>query len=129
MAMGIDFPKDNDGSGRGMSAAKVGGSIMNDFKFAFRQLVKNPGFAAVAVLTLALGIGANTAIFSVVNAVLLKPLPYPEPGQLVQFRKVARSGNAGSFNGTAEFVRIKARNDADIPGRERPIWRLFMFLR
>jgi hypothetical protein len=71
---------------------------MNDLRFAIRQLLKNPGFTAVAVLTLALGIGANTAIFTVVNALLLRSLPVSRPEELVQV--VTRSGEseANSFS-------------------------------
>jgi putative ABC transport system permease protein len=72
--------------------------VWRDFRFALRSLAKMPGFTAIAVLVIAVGIGSNTAVFSVINTVLLKPLTYPEPQSLAQLME---TGPQGSFQGAS----------------------------
>jgi len=67
------------------------GGLTNDLRYAMRQLRKNPGFTSVAIITLALGIGATTAIFSVVYGVLLRPLPYSDPNRIMAIFEVTTS--------------------------------------
>jgi predicted permease len=86
-------------------------TLRQDLLYAFRNLRKSPGYAAVTVLTLALGIGANSAIFSVVNGVLLKPLPYPQPERLVFITSQFPTLGFDQFWVSApEFVEFRERN-------------------
>ncbi len=73
------------------------GALIQDLRYGLRMLAKNPGFATFAVITLALGIGANTAVFTVVNAILLQPLPYPDSGRIVIYGAAARLVERGDL--------------------------------
>lgn len=85
-------------------------SLTDDLRYAVRQMTKSPGFAAVAIITLALAIGANTAVFSVIDAVMLRPLPYDHPERLIEAQSVNTHNPLSGAVSYPDFFDWRAQN-------------------
>src|SRR6202050_2842096 len=92
------------------------GTLLQDLRFAFRQIRKAPSFAITAVLTLALGIGANTAIFSLVNSLLLRPLPVQNPGQVAELAEALGKGPMFPNFSLPEYKQVSAEPSPSFSG-------------
>src|SRR5215831_11328572 len=103
---GIEQTKENYRESAGFPTVE---SVAQDLRFALRMLCKSPGLATVAILTLALGIGANPAIFTVFYGVLLRPLPFPKPERIVQLHEVNDRGGQPNFS-DPNFEDVRAQN-------------------
>ena len=93
-------------------------TVVQDLRYSLRTLRKSPGFAAAAVGILALGIGANTALFSVVDAVLLRPLPFPEPGRMMRLEEVPPPAESSKAASPANY--FDWRGQSPIPSARMP---------
>lgn len=109
---GIEAVKESYRDQRGVPFLE---SVVADIRYAVRQLRRTPGFTVIAVIAIAMGIGANTAIFSVINTILLKPLPIPDPDRFVILATTSLADNGERSDSTsaspAEFVHWRAQSD------------------